>query len=193
MGDQEEWVSERFLQHETMRRFKKLRNYQKYCSRLGYESFTEEDMKKMERIHDLMIEKYGKEFEYSNGWEWIPSEIVKDRSLPGLAKYVKVDHFRPYYDLSSDGIHGGPKGLDHMGLPKHLQNRILLAGPSIFGMTDSLHSTAISLQRATLHLIKQEANSSNIIEMKAMEKIVDKIGQTSLDVHQDLEPRNRST
>jgi hypothetical protein len=41
-------------------------------------------------------------------------------------------------------------------------------------MTDSLHSNAISLQRAALYQIKQEANSSNIIEMKVMEKIVEK-------------------
>jgi hypothetical protein len=59
-------------------------------------------------------------------------------------------------------------------------------------MADSLHSTAISLQRATLHLIKQEANSSNIIEMNAMEKIVDRIGQTSLDIYQDLEQNDRN-
>lgn len=59
-------------------------------------------------------------------------------------------------------------------------------------MTDSLHSNAISLQRATLYQIKQEANSSNIIEMKVMEKIVEKIGQSSLEIHQDLEKNDRN-
>jgi Family of unknown function (DUF5677) len=157
---------------------------------LGYEPFNEEEMKQMQENHGLMIEKYGKDFKYKDGWEWIPYAIVKDRTLQGLAKYVKVDHFMPYYDLSSNEIHGGPKGFHHMGLPKHLRNRTLLTGPSIFGMADSLHSTAISLQRATIYLIKQKATASNIIEMKVIMKIVDKIGQSSLIVHQDLEPNN---
>jgi hypothetical protein len=190
LSEQEKWVSERYLKHETMRGYKQLRNYQEYCSRLGYEPFNEEELKHMQKNHDLMIEKYGKDFKYKAGWEWIPYEIVNNRTLQGLAKFVKVDHFIPYYDLSSNEIHGGPKGFNHMGLPKHRRNRILLTGPSIFGMADSLHSTAISLQRATTCLIKQEATASNVIEMKTIMKIVDEIGQSSLAVHRDLEPNN---
>jgi len=171
-----------------MRGYKQLRNYQEYCSRLGYEPFNEEELEHMQKDHELMIEKHGKDFRYKAGWEWIPYEIVNNRTLQGLAKYVKVDHFIPYYDLSSNEIHGSPKGFYHMGLPKHRRKHILLTGPNIFGMADSIHSTAISLQRATTYLIKQKVTASNIIEMKIIMKIVDEIGQNSLIVHWDLEP-----
>jgi Family of unknown function (DUF5677) len=191
LSEQEERVSERYLKHEIMRGYKQLKNYQEYSARLGYEPFNEAALKQMQQDYEFMIEKYGKDFRYKSGWEWIPSKIVSDRTLRGLAKHLKVDHFMPYYDLSSNKIHGGPKGFYHMGLPSHLRDRTLLIGPSIFGMTDSLHSTAISLQRATVSLIKQEANASNILEMKVIMKIVDEIGQSSLTAHRDLEQGNR--
>jgi len=186
---QDEYVSERYLKHEIMREYKKMFNYQKYHSKIGYESYTEEELKQMKKNHDQMIDKYGQEFEYGYGWEWIPDSIIKgrNRNLTKLAEYVGIDHFRPYYDVSSDKVHGGSKGFNHMGLPKDRRDSILLAGPSMYGMADPLHGSAISLQRTTLYLIKQEANPSNIIEMKMMEKIVNDIGQSSLEIHQELE------
>jgi hypothetical protein len=192
LSEQKVWVSERYLKHETMRGYEQLRNYQEYCSRLGYDPFSEAETKQMQRERDLLMEKYGKDYKYKAGWGWIPCEVVKDRTIQGLARYVKVDHFLPYYDLSSNEIHGGPKGFYHMGLPKHLRTCTMLAGPSIFGMADSIHSTAISLQRATTYLIKQKAAASNIIEMKTLMKIVDNIGQSSLTVHRNLEPNDQN-
>jgi hypothetical protein len=191
LSEQEDWVSERYLKHETMRGYKQMRNYQEYCSRLGYKQYNDEEVKNMQKKHELLIEKYGKDFKYQSGWEWIPYEIIKDRTLRGLARYSKVDHFIPFYDLASNEIHGGPKGFYHMGLPEHHRNRILLTGPSTFGMADSLHSTAISLQRATTYLINQTPTLSNIIEMKVIMKIVDKVGESSLTVHQNLEAKQK--
>lgn len=71
-------VSLRYFEHEAMRDYKEAKEYQVFCKRIGYKPYTKKQMEFFTKKHDDLITKYGKEFEYHNGYEWIPTSIIKN-------------------------------------------------------------------------------------------------------------------
>jgi hypothetical protein len=79
-------VSSRYLEHDIMRRFKEAKEYRKYYRELREEPFGRKEFNIIRRKHDELISKYGKEFEYRNGYEWIPPTIPVSHNFRGFCE-----------------------------------------------------------------------------------------------------------
>jgi hypothetical protein len=79
LKDNEEYVSRRYLDHQTMKRYKELDDYQQHCTKLGYKPFTHKEIDTMRKEYEELICKHGEEFKYKNGYEWIPNNIISNR------------------------------------------------------------------------------------------------------------------
>lgn len=108
-------VSERYLVHNVMKRFKAAEHYQKHHKALGYPPMTRKESDTLEKEHKRLLQKYGNDFEYRNGFEWIPRSIIANPSFKSLEEHVKLDKFYPFYSWASDSVHGGIKRTGQIG------------------------------------------------------------------------------
>jgi hypothetical protein len=90
---------------------------------------------------------------------------------------------RPFYKLSSGAVHGGSQGFFRLGLNDEYQDKVLLVGPSIFGLADPLQNTAISLNQVTCSILGLKTDYENIILAKVIDSYVKQILSEVLKVH----------
>jgi hypothetical protein len=180
-------ISQRYLEHEAMKIFKDAKEYQQHCKKIGYKPYTKRQMDLITKKHDDLIIKYNKEFEYHNGYEWIPSTIMKDRNFRMLEKNVGFDHYRVYYNKSSSAGHGGAAGFNYIGLMKARRNKVLLAGATNFGFTDALHATAISLSHITGNLLTVKPTIEGLIQTQILSIYTQQVGTEALKIQNKME------
>jgi hypothetical protein len=76
--------------------------------------------------------------------------------------------------MSSIAVYGGSHALFfHLGLVDSLQGKILLVGPTNFGLADPLQGVAISLIQITVNLLHLDSDVQDIMAMFIMGKYVD--------------------
>ena len=99
-----------------------------------------------------------------------------------MEKFTKIDHLRPYYNWTSNSVHGGSRGFDYLGVPENEQGEFLFIGPSDYGLTDRIHSVALSLMHTTLNvlLLKKYPEMTKIMHMLIM--FCDEIGRSALEI-----------
>lgn len=185
-------VSERYLNHNVMKKFKASKSYQKHHKALKYPSMTKREIEVLEKEHSRLLQKYGTEFEYCNGFEWIPKSILKNRNFKSLEEYVKLDKFDPFYGWASDAVHGGSKGLDRLGLMNDLKDQVLAAGATNYGFADPIDSTAISLSHTTVNLLLLEPDFEDLIMMNVIQRHIKDIGEKALKVQKKLEKEHKN-
>jgi hypothetical protein len=190
LGVADREVSERFLEHRLVEQYKDARQYQKHCTALGYEPFSNEDMQAMLESHDEMISRYGREFK--NDWAWAKPLFppTQNPSFVDLEKLVGMDHMRPWFRLSSHSVHGGASGAIHV---RDLYGRgtVMLAGPSNSGLADAGHGALISLGQVTTAFLFHGADRPVELEelgpILAIQELTDEAGSAFLAAHQLVE------
>lgn len=188
LGNADE-VSRRYLDHEIVRRFKEANDYRAYCKKLGYLPLSKKEFNIIEKEKEKFSKKYGDKFHKDYGW--IPTSVLQDRNFRALEKSVKLDKLRPFYNLSCDSVHGGAKGFYRLGLMSEAQDKILLVGPSNYGLADPLQNTAISLSHVTVCLLGLVPDFENIISMQLMMNYVKEIGTRAVVVQKSIEAEER--
>lgn len=184
-------VSERYLNHNVMKKFKASKSYQKHHKAIGYPPMTKREIETLEKEHSRLLQKYGAEFEYGNGFEWIPKSILKNRNFKSLEEHVKLDKFDPFYGWASDAVHGGSKGLDRLGLMNDLKDQILAVGATNYGFADPIDSTAISLSHTTVNLLLLKPDFEDLIMMNVIQKHIEEIGEKAVRVQKKLEKEHQ--
>lgn len=111
-------VSERYLNHSYIRRAFESKDFNEYSSKTGYAPYTEEELEDFEETRKKLEEKYGNDYNYTGGFGWIPTSITKNRNFKQLEKLSGIDHLRPYYNWSSNQVHGGAHGFEYLGVPE---------------------------------------------------------------------------
>lgn len=193
LKDNSDDVSRRYLEHELMRKFKEAKDYQKHHKEIGYPKLTRTEFSRIKKEHDKLLKQYGAEFEYRNGFEWIPRTILPNPNFTALENHVKLDKWRPFYNMSADSVHGGSKGFFRLGLTEDSQDKILLVGPTDYGHADPIHSTAISLSHVTLNLLLLEPSFEDLLISQVILRYVKEIGQKALSIQKRIEKEHRST
>ena len=112
---------------------------------------------------------------------------MKDRNFKALEKLVKLDKLRPFYNFSSNSVHGGSKGFHRLGLMDHSQDKILLAGASNYGLADPLQNTAISLLHVNVCLLNSEPDFESIMLIQVMNSYIDEIGIKAVSIQKQIE------
>ena len=182
-------LAKRFLDHEVVETYWETKEYQKHCSKLGYEPLTKKELKKEEDQFHKMCRKYKKGFNKRYGW--IPNEILENKSFPEIEKSVSLDRFRPFYKMACNDIHSGAKG--HRFKLGLLQDSTfsdsLLTGPSNYGLADPAQNAAISLYQITTTLLasSKQTTLDRLVAIASMGKLVEEICETFCNVQLQIE------
>ena len=183
-------VSKRYLEHEVVRRFKEAKDYRAYYKKLGYPPIERKEFNRIKKEKERLCRKYNDRFQDDYGW--IPSSILSDRNHRALAKHIKLDKLHPFYNLSCDSVHGGSKGFYRLGLMDTYQDKVLLVGPSNYGLADPMQNTAISLLQITICLLNLEPDCESIIQIQVMNNYVNEIGPKAAKIQKEIEKEEES-
>jgi hypothetical protein len=185
LSDSDNIVSQKYLEHESIMRYKEAVNYQEHCGKLGYPPHEVEFLVKLEERKDYLCKSYGKN--YFGDWGWIPKDKVNNQSFTGLEKHIGLDRLHPFYKLSSAHIHGSSRGLYSLGLMNDFQNKILSVGASNYGLADPLQNAAISLMHVTNCLLTFEPDFESITIMRINQYFIEEIGTKAVEVQKVIE------
>ena len=179
-----EEVAKKYVDHQVVESWRAAETYQRNCAALGQDPFSEEEMAELKEACTVTVQKYGREFRKSYGWA--AAALRKERpTFADIECSVKLDHFRPYYKLASQGIHANPQGaFFRLGT---LGEEVLLAGPSNAGIADPGHSVAISLYQATVFLVSERPSYDHLVAVKIMGRLTDEIGNALIRSHKEVE------
>jgi hypothetical protein len=152
LGDGDHDLSERFLRHREVERHKDALHYQQYCQALGYPPFSDEQMAEIQHHRDEVVARYGTP--YKNDWGWAAPVLPANQqpNFRALEEAVGLQHFRPWFRLSSHGIHSGATGAIHIR-DFYGRGTAMLAGPSNAGLADPGNGALISLHQVTVALL----------------------------------------
>ncbi|MFQ5821698.1 MAG: DUF5677 domain-containing protein [Candidatus Heimdallarchaeota archaeon] len=178
-------VSKRYLEHEVVRKFKEAKDYRAYYKKLGYLPIERKEFNKIKKEKERLCRKYNDRFQDDYGW--IPSSMLSNRNYRALAEHVKLDKLHPFYNLSCDSVHGGSKGFYRLGLMDNYQDKVLLVGPSNYGLADPMQNTAISLLHIIICLLSLEPDFESIIQMQVMNNYVNEIGPKAVKIQKEIE------
>jgi hypothetical protein len=176
---------QRYLDHAVVERFRAATQYQQHCQILGYDPFSEEEMKELKEASDDAIAKYGASFREDYGWA---AEALHNprRNFTQIEANLDMAHWRPWFRLACQSVHAGSQGL-HFALGKpHDAPEMLLAGASDAGLTDPGHQMAISLTMVTVAFLTPHPNLDGLVACHCMLKVCDDIGSEMLRVHEAM-------
>jgi hypothetical protein len=186
IADGDEGLAERYILHQVVESLRAAREYQTYCSRLGYDPMDSRKIHDLEEHNAGLIARFGAAFREPYGWA---SERLGDIPSPKFAdieRAVQIDHLRPFYRMASHNIHANPKGVFFkLGLLN--ETDILLAGPSNFGLADPGQATALSLVQVTTSLLNLDTTLDGVVLLKTMIVLCTEISETFVAIHNELE------
>ena len=180
-----EIVSERYLDHDTVLKYKQAREYQDCHLKLQYSPIDEKVLENLKNETDRLYQKYGDEFK--KDWGWIPADILPRQNFRALAAWVELDHLQPFFRLSSAAVHGLSRGFYRLGLTDDEQNMLLLCGPSNYGLADPLQSASISLNQITACLLNLQPDFSDWMELLVMDSLIKEMGVKAADIQKTIE------
>ena len=142
-------LSNRFLLHRFVERWKEAECYQQNCVALGQEPFSEKEMEQFRSDYDTVLNQF--ETGYAGDWGWAKPLFSSPKAEPNFAQLDELaglDHNKPYVKLSHRAIHSGASGtLDILEL--YGQGEFMLAGPSDAGLAEPGHGCLIALYQVT--------------------------------------------
>ena len=172
-------MAKRFLDYEVVESYFQAEAIFEHQQKMEYESLSERDFKAVKKKFNKMKKTYGADFvrKANYPYGWVPRTVLKTRSLKEIEKVVKLDLLRPYYDLASYNVYGGPKGLIFkLGtVNKETENVFVSVGPSNYGLADPGESAAISLGQVTACLLLAKSTVKSLIIVEALRNLVDEI------------------
>lgn len=172
-------MAKRFLDYEVVERYFQAEAIHKHQRKMDCTSLSERDFKAAERNFKKIKKTYGLDFVKKTNYPygWVPCTVLKTRSFKEIEKSVKLDIFRPYYDLAVYDVYSGSNGLIFkLGIMKTKRKRVVLpVGPSNYGLADPGKSAAISLGQVTACLLLSESNIKRVVIVESLRNLVDEI------------------
>ena len=147
-----ESAAERYLDHVHVKNRKVLREYQECQRELRYPALTVEELEISELKKKEVISKHGDGFGNEYGWAAADCKTANPTFFH-VRRAAGYSFWKAHYGMASHSVHAGPHGiLFRLGHPKG-SAVAPLSGPSLMGLCDPLHGTAISLMHATFAFI----------------------------------------
>ncbi len=180
-------VSERYLEHEAVKRYRNAKEYQCDCELLGYSPLSKEQLEEFEKQAKAVCDKYNDNFAVDYGW--IPTSILLKRSFREIEAYAKLNKLHPFYALSSDAVHSS--SLFSVGLISGIQPDVLVIGSRDYGLADLLQNAAISLGQINACLLALSPDFENILAMSIINLYTQEICTEVIRVHRLREKENK--
>lgn len=184
IGEHGEDLAEQYVLHQHVESKRAMQDYIACQKRLGYDPLEASEIEATERSYAEVIARFGRPFGTQYGWA--AQQLRSNQpSFSDIERAVGIDHLRAHYRMASYNVHANPKGVFFkLGLLE--ESDLLLAGPSNAGFADPGHSAAISLVQASTPLGLLHPTLDNVIVMRIMVDLIDEIGSTFADAHQQL-------
>ncbi|GEM_PF-611236 len=190
LKDNDNEVSQRYLDHDAVRRFRDAVDYQAHCEQLKQPPFEKEEFEKIEKAKENARKKYADGFGDWD-WDWIPKSILllpkgQRRTFRALMKHVGLGRWIPYFNFASSALHGLSRGFYRLGLQAESQDTPLCRGSNI-GLADPLQNAAIFLYDVTVCLLTLQPGFKSLLELYVMDSFVKDIGQKAVAVQKAIE------
>jgi len=184
IGEHGEALAEQYVLHQHVESKRAMQDYIACQERLDYDPLKASEIEATERSYAEVIARFGRPFGTQYGWA--AQQLSSNKPLfSDIERAVGIDHLRAHYRMASHNVHANPKGVFFkLGLLEEAE--LLLAGPSNAGFADPGHSAAISLVQASTPLTLLHPTLDNVIVLRVMVDLVDEIGCTFADAHQQL-------
>ena len=183
-------VAKRYLDYEVVENYFQAIAIRDHQKAIGYESISERDFKAYKQLFNKMKKLHGADFVKKSNYPygWVPSSALKARSLRELEKSVDLNMFRPYYDVASYNVLGGPQGLMFkLGLMRTgRKSAAPVVGPSNYGLADPGRSAAISLGQITSCFLTVKPTLERLVVVEAMRNLVDEICNAFSEIEEDF-------
>lgn len=179
-------MGERYLLHNAVESYRAALQYQRHCTRLGYEPLSEQELSRLQVSYQRLVDRFGRS--YANNYGWAAHALGRhDPTFSDIEQAVGLEHWRPHYKFASYNVHANPKRLfSNLGLYPE-GRELLLAGPSDTGFADPGHSTAISLLQITTALLTLRPNIDRLAVCQILSTLAEEIGNTLLSIQRSRE------
>lgn len=180
LGHENDRISERFLNHEVLKAYKNAIDYKNHYKKLNHKPLGRKYLASIKKEAESLLKRYGKEYQFKNGFEWIPPKHLKkgkygDRNFRALEYHVKMGHWHPYFNLASDTVHSGAKGFYRIGLWDQAQGKVLLTGRTDYGFEDPIQNTVIMLGIINSQLLSVFTDFKSVMMLNVLIKLQQKI------------------
>lgn len=183
-------LAKRFLDYEAVEAYFQAKDFRTHQNRMDYEPVSNTDFKSLKKGFATMKKTYGADFVKKSNYPfgWIPRDTLKVRSLKEIEKSVKLDMFRPYYDLAGYNLIGGQNGLIFKpGTRKSRKKRVVIpVGPSNYGLANPGKSAAISLGQITSCLLRSGSGVKRLVIIEALHNLVEEICNTFSEIDEEF-------
>ena len=176
LGDNDADLSERFLLHRLVERYKDAKRYQEHCEALGYKPFSDSEMTEFREAKETVVRQFGGGYQAPWGWAKPILPPKKDLNFATLEELAGIEHMRPWVQQSHHAIHGGASGALSIRQP-YRQSEVTLVGPSNSGLADPAQSALGSLVQVTTVYLTQGVPGTptpeDLISLKAIWILLD--------------------
>lgn len=140
----------------------------------GHPSHTEDSFVILKENYDYVIEKYGKE--YAKGeYGWANKMLNKNATFRDIEEAADMRNLRGYYKSSSMFVHGNYKASqESLGLMPNI-DKMLLVGPSNYGLSIPMQNVAISLVSITSSFLLVYPTIDTMSAISILQKFMKKI------------------
>lgn len=190
LAQNKEDVSRKYLEHEAVESYKAMLQYQEYTEELNLREVPQEDVQRIRNSRDALVNKYGKPFGTPYGWA---ADVLENKkpNFSHIEKAAGMAHMRPYYKMASHNVHANPKGIQfRLGSAK--EKKVLLAGPSNYGLADPAQNIAVSILEITTPLLSLVDNIDSLVMSKLMARYVDEIIDSFIETQQQMDKYDES-
>lgn len=133
-------VAERYIDHQAIKDYEDMKNYAKYEPSVPNKVAG---LAGIEKLCRELLQVYGNDFRRPYGWA---HPVIKKRlalskgqriGFEHLQAAVQIEHWSPWYRMASHAVHPTATFLHrNIGLRDELDDEVLLAGRSDFGLAD---------------------------------------------------------
>ncbi|UUN27797.1 DUF5677 domain-containing protein [Streptomyces sp. FIT100] len=161
----------RYLEHEVIAVHQSARQHQKDHQALGVEPLGQDYLDELEALYDAALAKYGTEFKREYGWA---KKYCPDANFRALEAKVRMGHMRAYYQLASNEVHSGSRGLS-LNFTDFRGQVAMRVGKTNVGLTEPASMALNSLYQVTVVLLIKGlpdcADLTGLITMKALDEL----------------------
>lgn len=179
-----EGLAERFILHDIVEINRAQIAHNEHCQKLQMSPISDEERSQVEKEVNGLCDRFGKNFGNRYGWA---SEVTGSArpNFSMLEKAVGLDYLRPYYSYASYGVHSNSRGLIvRPSQPSYTDE--LIAGPSVFGLTDAIRLTAQSIVQLLRVVVQRWPDFDSLVVLKMLEKLQNKVNEGLSSVPQEL-------
>ena len=183
-GDDE--TARRYSEYEVVESAAAAEDYRDHQTRLGFDPIRPTELANLHRLRNELCERYGKAFGGPYGWaaHRFPSAKM---DFAKLAAAVQVQHFTPYVNLAHQRIHAGPKGVFFQLGSLGDDNRILLIGPSNYGLADPGARACHDVVLASLAVLLLDTNVDAVVCLSMLESLSREAEIAFVDTQKQIE------